>query len=180
MSTVDQSRKRRTATRLPRLVPQGSHQTRALLPNWSVSSVPFSVSSMSRRWTERCVSGTSSATARALTAGAELSRIAVNSSSSLTVRGRPPAPIDESQPRQVIIRTDTSERQLEVATRTRHNQESRFLWAALNAPARRSARGRLSEGTPMKATSTEVIDSIECSGSSRRINHSRGDQERAV
>lgn len=153
----------RTRDRLAGLASYGIHHTRESLPSVRVWSSPSLTRSMSREWIQRRDKGTSSASEWALTAGASLSRIAFNSSSSLTWRGRPPAPICRNHPARVISRTNEREQHIEVTTSTGWSRESRPPRAVLT-PARRSARGWLSE-THGKAMKVDVPPGIESTGS---------------
>lgn len=146
------------------LAAQGSHQMRVSEPSVPVSRAPVSTRSMSREWMRRRESGSVSASECALTTGVSLSRIALRSSSSLTVCGRPPAPIRKYQPSQVISGPETREQQVQDIATTGRNSESQSLQGISEIPARTSARDWLSEEGTMKAITTNGLESIEFSG----------------
>ena len=156
----------------------GSHQMRAPLFMLLVSSSPSSVRSISREWTQRRERSTPSATSRALTVGASLSRIISSKSSSVTLRGRPPAPIAGIHPGWVINRTNRGEheqgreQQIEVSSHAGYTNESQSPWGMLRLPARTNARGWLSDATTMKAITANGLDSIEFSGDSEPCKQS--------
>ena len=147
----------------------GIHQTRESPPSVRVLTLPSSTRSINRAWTHRRESGTSSASEWAFTVGGSLARIASNNSSSLTVLRRPPAPIVSIHPAQVISRTDRYERQIQNITSTGWKHESRSPMRLFGAPARCSARGRLS--TLVKAMQANEPRSLESTGRTGTNQH---------
>jgi len=153
-----------------------SHQIRAPLFMLLVSRNPSSVRAMSREWTHRRERSTPSATSRALTVGASLSRITLSKSSSVTLRGRPPAPIPKIHPGWVINRANRDEQgqereqQIQVSSHAGFNPKSQSPRGVSGIPARWCARGWLSTERTMKATTADVLESIEFNGSSGSCN----------
>ena len=149
-----------------------SHQIRAPFAMLLVARTPSSVRSMSREWTHRRERATSSATSRALTVGASLSRMTPNRSSSVTLRGRPPAPIPRIHPGQVINQTKRREReqQIEVSSHAGYSRVSQSPWGILENPARWSARDWLPTDNLMKATTADALESIELTDRSQPYN----------
>ena len=142
-----------------------SHQIRDRSLRLFVSRTPSSASSESRAWTHRRDSGTSSETARALTAGPSLSRMIRNNSSSVTVRGRPASPIEEIHPTRVINRPDTTRQ-----TNDRYKSETYIgcNWAGqppqgvFGAPARYHRAGLASQTLrAMHTTAPQGLESNE-------------------
>jgi len=159
-----------------------SHQMRAPLAMLLVARTPSSVRSMSREWTHRRERATSSATSRALTVGASLSRITPSRSSSVTLRGRPPAPIPRIHPGWVINRTKRRgrEQQIEVSSHAGYSRVSQSPRGVLETPARTNARGWLPTDNLMKATTADVLETIELSDRSRPCNQHSASAEAFV
>ena len=131
----------------------GSHQIRVRSLVFRVLTRPSSASVSSRRWTHRWESATSPVISRAVVAGPSLSRRASSSSSSLTLFGRPPAPIHSFHRSYVITWVGRIERQLEVLTHIRWNQGSQSRRALFGAPARQQRAGLalcLGEASPAR------------------------------
>ena len=144
-----------------------SHQIRERSLRLLVSTCPSSASSDRRAWAHRRESGSSSATARAVTAGPSLRRMTVSSSSSLTVRGRPAFPMSMIHPTRVIngsgTATVTSDK-YKWKTYIGCNRVSQSPLGLFEAPARHSRAGLASRYDP-EAMQANVLRSLESTGS---------------
>ena len=142
----------------------GSHQIRVRSLVFRVSTRPSSASVSSRRWTHRWERSTSSVISRAVVAGPSLSRRASSSSSSLTLFGRPPAPIHSFHRSCVITWVGRIERQIHVMTHIRWNRGSQSRRALFGAPARWRRAG-LASRYRMEAMQANAPRSLESTGS---------------
>ena len=144
-----------------------SHQIREPPAFPLLSSSPSSARSLSRPCTHRRERDTSSVISAVLIAGSSLSRMIPSNVSSLTVSGRPRVPIQGIHPRTGINQSGSSHarRQIQTITGLGYNYGNRPPWALLRAPARSSARGRLSTTHRGKAVRPNALPSLEFTGS---------------
>ena len=144
-----------------------SHQIREPPAFPLLSSSPSSTRSLSRPCTHRRERDTSSVISAVLIAGSSLSRMIPSNVSSLTVSGRPRVPIQGIHPRTGINQSGSSHarRQIQTITGLGYNYGNRPPRALLRAPARRSARGRLSTTRRGKAVRPNALPSLEFTGS---------------